>query len=129
MRSFQAVHRIEGREIQGRIASCQDTSDEEERTTDEPEPTIGQGQLNTLSYKDIERRQRQHDKQQRHTKCEEDYNERLTEELVDQLHPQRSNCLPYPDFFGSLFRTCCAEVHEIDAGQQQDKHSNGPDES
>ena len=49
---------------------------------------------------------------------------RLAEKLPDQLPVEGANGFTDPDFLGALFRPRGAQVHKIDAGQQQYKNAD-----
>src|SRR5579862_4236230 len=72
----------------------------------------------------IEKCQREFSDNEGHDKCKTRHYERFTQELRDELDAPRSCCFSDAYFFCTLLTAGSTQIHEVYAGQQQDKGSD-----
>ena len=122
--AFQHFDGLKRRQEQSRVAAGKQAGDNGKGNAHQPEPRVVPGQSDPLVGHMVEKRQDRHDQQKGNRKGEEGDHQRFGKKLGDQLFAHRPDGFADADLLGSFFGTCGAQVHEIDASEQEHKNAD-----
>ncbi len=127
--SHPAAHDPDGLkrgEEKGRVASGHDPGEENNRQNPEQEfRTEEDAQGHRLSGKGVERRKKQTHQDDRDGPGQEGHEDGFAVELADDAFPLSADDFPQTDLAGPVGRACRSQVHEVDAGDQEDEQGDG----
>ena len=125
LRSFQHRDRRKGGEKEGRIdAGQQAHAQSHPQQPHQHTRILHVAQFQTLFCQIVEERQQHFDQHQGTDQGQQADEHRLAQELADQLPPPGAHYLAHPHLPGPLGRAGGGQVHEVDAGDQQNERGD-----
>src|ERR1700722_3242586 len=116
---------LKGGKVEGGVTACQTADHQHQQDEDGQEPAAKEHVgMERFAGKLIEHRQQQYSDAKGEDEGKEAEQDGLDEELEDEVSFCRAGYLADAHFLGAVGAAGGAEIHEIDAGDQKDEHSD-----